>query len=390
MAIKNRTLLVLGIAQCFGQTAAPILVLLGGIIGAAIAPSAKLAALPVAVMIVGTASTTVLASMLMAKIGRKAGFMIATCNAIIAGLIAAYALLESNFSLFCVAAFLIGGYAAFLQQFRFAVAESVPMELVPKSLSLLMLAGIVAAFLGPEVASQFSVVEGWPDFVGSFLGLSAMMCISLFVLLFYQNTVLDAGQENEVARPLLEILKNPMLILAITAAVVGWSIMSLIMTATPVSMHHVDQLSLADTKWVIQSHIIAMYLPSLFSGFLFTKFGAERIIQVGLVLMLGCAAAGYGEPQLTHYWLALVLLGIGWNFLFVGGTTLLTRSYRLSERFKVQAFNDFSVFGVQVFAALGSGVLLSALGWNGVILFSLPWLVVLVPILIYARPRLVT
>ena len=381
-----RTLVVLGVAQCFGQAVAPMMVLLGGLVGARLAPSLSWATAPMAIMIVGTACTTIPASLLMSRIGRRAGFLIATGLAVAAGLIAAWSINHEQFRVFCLASFMLGGYLAFLQQIRFAVAESVPAAEVPKSLSILMLTGIVAAILGPEVAKRYSQMEGYSEYVGSFLGLSALVAISFFVLFFfYRNTVVEIEKHDEAVRPYAEILKNPSILLAIIAAVVGWSIMSLVMTATPVHMHEMDNHSLDDTTWVIQSHILAMYIPSLFSGLLITRFGVKKIIYAGAALMLGCVFVGYGKPALIHYWGSMVLLGVGWNFLFVGGTTLLTLSYRRVERFKVQALNDFLVFSLQAFGSLGAGLLLVNLGWNGVIVMSLPWIVLLAPFLWLSR-----
>ena len=385
---RYRTLMVLVAAQCFGQTAAPILVLLGGIVGAQIAPSRDFATLPLAIMITGTAFATVPASMLMARFGRKTGFVSGSLLAILAGVIAAWSISEQNFAVFCLASFFIGNYITFLQQFRFAVAESVPIEDVPRCLSILMLAGIVAAILGPEVTRRFSSVEGLSEFAGSFLGLSALMTISLLILLlFFRNMPVQRGEVASDARPLPEILRQPNLLLAISSAVVGYTIMSLIMTATPVSMHEMDHHSLEDTTWVVQSHILAMYIPSLFSGFLVMRFGVIRIIQAGFLIMVACVLVGWGKPELVHYWGSMVLLGIGWNFMFLGGTTLLTQTYRVSERFKVQALNDFLIFGLQAVGSLGAGMLLATLGWNGVMAFSVPWLVLLVlAMLLVVRP----
>ncbi len=231
-------------------------------------------------------------------------------------------------------------------------------------------------------------MEGLPEYVGSFLGLAALLTTSMLVLVvFYRNTTVVANKVEGEERPLSEILRQPALILAISSAVVGYTIMSLIMTATPVSMHEMDHHSLDDTTWVVQSHILAMYIPSLFSGFLIARFGVMRIIQVGFVLMMACVVVGWGNPELMHYFGSMVLLGIGWNFLFLGGTTLLTQSYRVSERFKVQALNDFMVFGWQAVGSLGAGVLLALLGWNGVMAFSIPWLVLLLPAMIIVMKR---
>jgi predicted MFS family arabinose efflux permease len=276
-----------------------------------------------------------------------------------------------------------------LQQYRFAVAESVAVEAVPKSLSVLMLAGIVAALLGPEVARRFSSIDGLPDYVGSFLGLAALMAVSFVVLLiFFRDVAVREDTTEGEERPLGAILSQPVVVLAIAAAVVGYSIMSLIMTATPVAMHEMDQHSLDETTWVVQSHILAMYIPSFFSGFLVARFGVMRIIQAGFLIMLICVGVGWGRPDLMHYFGTMVLLGIGWNFLFLAGTTLLTQSYRVSERFKVQAANDFLIFGLQAVGSLGAGVLLATLGWNGVLAFSLPWLLLLIPATVYARKSL--
>lgn len=384
----HRTLIVLLAAQCFGQAAAPVLVLVGGLVGTQIAPSANLATLPMAFMIIGTAATTAPASMLMARLGRKRGFLLASFVSVFAALLAALGVYQSSFRMFCLASFLIGGCIAFLQQYRFAVAESVAAEDIPKSLSILMLAGIVAALLGPEVARRFSVVDGLPDYVGSFLGLAVLLLLSFLVLLvFYRDApVADDSADGEV-RPLGTILRQPTVILAITSAVVGYAIMSLIMTATPVSMHEIDRYSLDETTWVVQSHILAMYIPSFFSGFLVMRFGVMRVIQAGFLIMLLCVVVGWGQPDLQHYFGSMVLLGVGWNFLFLGGTTLLTQAYRTAERYKVQAANDFLIFGLQATGSLGAGALLATMGWNGVLVFSLPWLVVLVPVLVYVSKR---
>jgi MFS family permease len=379
-----RTLLVLTLAQCFGHTATPILVLLGGIVGAKIAPSMDLATLPIAIQIMGVASAAIPASILMSKVGRKAGFLTGTALAIVAALLAAYAVYQESFVLFCLAAFLIGNYVAFLQQFRFAVAESVTSDKVPRSLSILMLAGIFAAVVGPEIGRRFSSLEQLPLYVGSFLGMAAMLSISfLILLLFYRNTPVVAKHHEGVARPLRQVFKQPKIILAITAAAMAYSVMSLVMTATPLSMHEIDHHSLDDTTWVLQSHILAMYVPSFFSGLLISWLGVQRVIQAGFVLMATCIVIGWGQPEFIHYWGALVFLGIGWNFLFLGGTTLLTQSYRNSERFKVQAINDFTVFGLQAVGSLSAGVLLATVGWNGVMGFALPGLLLLVLVLFF-------
>ena len=354
--------------------------------GTRLAPSADLATLPITFQILGLASAAIPASILMSKFGRKAGFLLGTVLGVSASLLCAYAVWQESFFTFVVGTFLVGNYIAFLQQFRFAVAESVPLVKVPRSLSILMLAGIVAAFLGPEVGRRFSAVEGLPLYVGSFFGLAVMLSISFLILLvFYSNTLVDHQETDNQKRPLAEILREPKLILAIVSAAMAYSIMSLIMTATPLSMHEIDHYSLDSTTRVLQSHILAMYAPSFFSGILIARLGVHKVVKLGLFLMILSLAVGWGNPEIFHYWLALILLGFGWNFLFLGGTTLLTECYRSSERFKVQAVNDFSVFGMQALGSLGAGVLLATVGWNGLLLAAIPGLVALLLAILLAR-----
>ena len=305
-------MIVLTLAQCFGHTAAPILVLLGGIVGAQIAPSADLATLPIAVQIIGIASAAIPASLLMSRFGRRAGFLGATALGIAAALLAALAVSRQSFMLFVLATYSIGVYIAFMQQFRFAVAESVPADKVPRSLSIFMLAGIVSALLGPEVGRRFSDLEGLPLYSGSFIGLAALLSVSfLILLLFYQNITVESSASTEAKRPLPEIIRQPKLILAVSAAAIAYSVMALVMTATPLSMHQMDGFSLDATTRVIQSHILAMYLPSFFSGALISRFGALNTIKAGLVLMVACIGAGWDNPQFFHYLAALILLGVG-------------------------------------------------------------------------------
>ncbi|MBL4680381.1 MAG: MFS transporter [Pseudomonadales bacterium] len=376
-----RSLIVLTLAQAFAQSATPIVVLLGGIIGATMAPSVEFATLPIALMIVGTATTSIPAAVLMSRVGRKAGFLFGCAYASLAGLIAVYAIVNQVFILFCLATFIVGSHNAFIQQYRFAAVETVPPDKVATTLSILMLAGVVAAFTGPEIAIYTRYASELGEFVGSFFAITGMMVCAFLILCFYPNSKLELITSTEEQRPLPTILKQPRLILAVAAGAVGYGVMSFVMTATPVSMHTVDHHSFEDTAWVIQSHIMAMYLPSLFSGILIARFGSIKIIFVGLVLMLVCLAIANADRQLMHYWWALIFLGVGWNFLFLGGTTLLTENYRPSERYKVQALNDFLIFTLQAMAALGSGVILANYGWNWVLAVSLPWLVLLLPIL---------
>ena len=342
--------------------------------------------LPITFQIIGLASAAIPASILMSKVGRKIGFLTGTAIGLFAVLLCAFAVWHESFYIFVLGTFLIGSYIAFLQQFRFAVVETVPEEKIPRSLSILMLAGIVAALLGPEVGQRFSAVDGLPLYVGSFFGLAALLTISfLILLLFYRDTnVISQVNEGEV-RSAEVLFKQPKLILAIVSAAMAYSVMSLIMTATPLSMHEIDKYSLESTTRVLQIHILAMYAPSFFSGLLISKLGFYRVIKLGLAVMIFSILVGWGDPDYVDYWVALIFLGVGWNFLFLGGTTLLTQCYRASERFKVQAVNDFTVFSLQAFGSLGAGVLLALVGWNGLLTAAIPGLLILLVAILLAR-----
>jgi len=323
----------------------------------------------------------------MSRFGRKAGFMFGASYAAAAGLLAAWAISNGAFVAFCIATFLIGSHNAFIQQYRFAAAESVPPERVGRVLSILMLAGVIAAFTGPETAARLQHVDGWATYAGSFVGVTVLMMCAVAILSLYPGSAFTAPAEHGGGRPLGTIVRNPVFPLAVGAAAVGYAVMSFMMTATPVSMHTMDHFSLVDTTRVIQSHIVAMFLPSLASAFLIERFGARNLIMAGLVLLFVCLGIGGFDRTLVHYWFALTLLGVAWNFLFVGGTTLLTTCYTGNERFRIQALNDFTVFTLQAIASLGSGVVLARLGWDWIILLSLPWLLALLPLLWFSATR---
>jgi len=385
----NRTLVVLTLAACMAQTGAPIVVLLGGIIGAELAPSPGLATLPVALMILGTAASTIPASFVMRRFGRRKGFLFAASYAVIAGLLAAFAVQLGAFWLFCTATFLIGSHNAFVQQYRFAVAESVPAARLGRSLSILMLAGVVAAYLGPKTATLLQDLVPSAVYAGSFLGLSVLMAGAGMVLCGYVPDRSESEVEGQGGRSLWQIAQQLDFKIAIVASVSAWSIMSLLITATPVAMHHLDQFSLLDTAWVIQSHIMAMFLPSLVSGILLDRYGPLRMITAGAAVLILCLAVAFAGRHLMHYWWALVLLGIGWNFMYLGGTALLTRTYEANERFKVQACNDFIVFAMQAVAALSSGFFLFSFGWLWLVYLSACVLIAPLALVGYRRWALV-
>lgn len=384
--MTNRNVLILALCQAVGISGYSAIVLLGGIIGADLAPTEALATLPVSICILGVAVSTVPAALLMKRIGRRNGFVAASIVAIGAALLAAYAVAQHRFALFCTGTFFIGVNVAFVQQYRFAAGESADQGQTGRAVSLVLLGGAVAGFLGPELAQRGRDWLPAGRYAGSFVALAALYALAALFLLFYGNLRAHRTVAQGDERPLLIVVRQPLFLLALLTAAVGYSVMSFVMTAAPIQLHRLEGFSLDQTTLVIQSHIVAMYLPSLFTGALLERLGLSRVLLIGLAAFLVSIIAALVSVHLLHYWVTLVLLGLGWNFLFVGGTVLLTRTYRPLERFKVQAVNDLVVFGSQATAALSSGTVLFVADWRTLSVTSLlPLLVTLVAVLALRR-----
>ncbi len=353
------------------------MVFVGGLLGKELAPSPKWATLPLTAIILGTALSTIPAAMLMKRIGRKRGSYVGFGFALLGTFLAMQASLLGSFELFIASALVLGVNLAFSQQFRFAALESLdsPKDF-PLALSVLMLGGIVSAFLGPELGlAGKDLIPSPHGYAGSFLLLGGVIVLSMILFAWFVEPEAREEVGNQPARPMRVIVANPIFVVAIGAGAVGFGVMSLVMTATPLNMHELCGFDLVSTKRVIQGHIASMFLPSLFGGFLIKRFGIGRILLAGACLYLVMMAIGLAGQELIHFWGTLILLGIGWNFLFVGGTALLPIAYRATERFKAQAINDFVVFGVQATASLGAGWLLFGFGWTVLIWTCLPGII---------------
>jgi MFS family permease len=380
--------IILSLSQALAFSVAPAVTLIGGILGSEMAPNPSLATLPISIMVVGLALNAVPAALLMQRIGRRLGFMAAALLTGLACLLAAYAVGQENFLLYCLATFLIGVNGAFVMQYRFAAAESVAPQYVGRAVSLVLVGGIAAGFLGPEIVKR---TKDWLDYglyTGSFASLAILFLVVFLLMIFYQDVTPSQAEASGEERSLRVVVAQPIYLTALAAGVVSYGVMTFIMTATPVSMHILHGFTIDQTAWVIQSHVIAMYLPSLFTGFLVEKLGSLRMMVLGLLVMLTCAGLALVNQELLGFWGALVLLGIGWNLLFVGGTTLLTRSYHPAERFKAQAVNDSTVFGVQALASFSAGTVIFLTNWKILITLTLPFLVVLLGGLIILRGQI--
>jgi len=352
----------------------PMMVLLAGIIGTEIAPTVSLATLPIALVVVGVAAATLPTGRLLERYGRRPVFLAYAFIAVGAALLAIHGLVTASFSTFCLSALLMGWSGAAGHQYRFAALESVAPELAARATSFLLLGGVFSALIGPELAVRGRALLETP-FAGSFLLLIGSYAAGIVLIAGYRDRGDHRAGHGRGGRPLRVILKAPVVIVAVLAAALGYGVMSFIMTATPISMHVHAGHSLDATKFVIQSHIAAMYLPALVFPWLQSRFGYARMLWAGLGIYAFCLVVAWFDTSFLHYWFALVLLGVGWNFLFLSGTNLLPGGYRPEERFRVQAANDFVVFSIQAAVSLSAGWLLHRWGWQGIIALCLAPLV---------------
>lgn len=384
--MQVRNLYVLVSCQLISATSTITLVTLGGIIGASMTDNRALVTLPLSLMVVAVALTAIPASMLMRRIGRRYGFMLSSTVASVGMFIGVVALKLSSFVLFCVATMMLGVNTAFTQQYRYAAAESVAPEFVARAISFVLVGSIGGAFLGKELATRG---HGWIadiPYAGTMAALGVLFVIQMLLLSALQEP--SAHEEHAVEhsdRPLGQIVLQPVFLIAVFGGVVAYGIMTLIMTATPLSMHLTDGYSIEETSSVIRAHVLAMYVPSLAAGFLIDRVGVTRLMIVGALGLLATSIIGLQGHSLLHYWWALVLLGIGWNFLYVGGTTLLTYTYSMAERFRAQAVNEFLVFGVSATASLLAGTVMFYFGWTTLMLVPVPILVAITVALVWVR-----
>jgi len=374
---KNITVLFL--TQPFVAASAPILVFIGSIVASKMASNPSLVTLPLGLSVAGTASATIPAALLARRVGRRNASIIGFSSVFFGSIVAGLAIIQSSFVLFCCASFLIGLSMAFVQQLRFAAIESVNEENdINKALSILMFAGIFSAMIGPEVVMLGeNIFASSIGFAAPFFGLAMMSIIAMIIMMQFTNTKVDAVEISISERPLLTIMKQPIFIVSVTAAALSYGLMSYIMTSTPLSMHQLQGHDLSDTKWVIQSHIAAMYLPSLVTTWLSKRIGIHNLLITGVILFATVVVIAKSGHSVLHYWWALITLGVAWNFLFFSGTSLLHHSYRENEKHKVQAVNDFSVFTFQGASSLMAGWVLYNYGWMGVVYSSIPFIIVM-------------
>ncbi len=356
---------VLAACQALFMTGLSMHIILSGLVGAAIAEDKALATLPISAVVIASTLTTIPASLLMKRIGRRAGFMLGTLIGLAGASVACYALYLSSFWLFCFGMFIFGMNAGFSQYFRFAAADVVPDNFKSRAISWVISGGIVAALLGPELAKRTHGLIGDTPFLGAFAVIAGLAIAGTFLLAFLDIPVPDEAERRESGRPLGIIARQPALIVAILVGMIGYGVMSLLMTATPLAMVG-NGLVIGDATFVIQWHMVAMFAPAFFTGGLIHRIGVVRVMLGGTVMLAAAVAIALSGTEIVHFWLALFALGLGWNFTYVGASTLLTETYQPAERGKVQALNDFMVFGTVALASLTSGSILYFLDWGAV------------------------
>ncbi|KZZ78503.1 hypothetical protein A3767_18290, partial [Oleiphilus sp. HI0133] len=335
-------------------------------------------------IVIGTASAVIPAARLMQRFGRRQIFILNIVWMMASSLAASWSIAHSSFWSFCASVMCLGAGLATIQQYRFAAMESVSPEQHAPAASFVLLGGLVAAFLGPELGQQGRFLLD-QEFAGAFLLLALVLAASLPVFALYQPIQKTAEQHAsaESARTLRDIAAHPVFWVAILSSAIAYVVMSYVMTATPVTMHNLMGHSVTDTKWVIQIHICAMYLPSFFSGILIQRFGQLKMLWAGLGCYGLSLAIAWMDTELINFYVSLILLGVGWNLLFVSGTSLLPLSYKEGEEFKVQGVNDFMVFGLQAIAALSSGVIVYSFGWVVLLFSALPVLLIQLLLLVF-------
>ncbi len=374
-------------AQAASVAGTVAVVTVGGILGRSLAGNPALATLPLSMLIVATALSTIVAAALMSRIGRPRGFALGAALGAAGAVCAWVATAVGSFALFCLGSILIGCATAFSQQYRFAATESVRPAAAPTAVAVVLTGSMAGAIVGPGLVARGEYWIAGAQFGGSFAAMAGCYALAGALLLWLRPASLKAREESGGdVRPLRTIARSRLFIVAVVGAAMGQGVMAFMMTAAPLAMHVVDGHSLAVTAAVIQVHVLAMYAPSLVAGGLITRYGAGRIMMAGALLLGATLAAGLAGREVMHYGMAMIALGFGWNFLYVGGTTLLARSHRPEERFRVQGLNDFTVLGCAAFGSLSAGAVMQLLGWDAVLYASIPAIMLAMAAILWARP----
>lgn len=371
------TVLILSASQATSQSGQTLVITVTALTGAYLADAPALATVPLTFQFVGTMFATVPASLLMVRLGRRFGFSVGQAIGAFSALVAAYGIVQGSFWLFAAGSMGIGVHNAFWQQLRFAASEAVGEEKRARAVSYVVMGGVAAAVAGPWLATHTREMLAPVLFAGCYIAFAGLSGVNILLLQATQLEAPKASAPSGKGRPLRVIAGQPAFLAAAMSAAIGYGVMVLVMTATPLAMVGCG-FAFADTAFVIQWHVLGMYAPGFFTGRLIERFGAERIIGAGILLVAVTMGANLSGLALENFWVGLVAVGVGWNFMYVGGTALLTQTYRPEERGKVQALNEFMVFATVTAASLSSGVLFSVFGWYTVnLVIVIPQLIVM-------------
>jgi len=371
----KRNVALLALSQAMLITGTSLLLATCALVGMTLTSIKSLATLPLALLFLAQMATTIPASLYMQRVGRRLGFITSAVFGMAGAAIATIGIFKAEFSIFCFGTILIGVFNGFGQYYRFAAAETAPEEYRSRAISYVLAGGLIAAFAGPNLAkwSRQLLPE---EFAGSFAILTGIYLLALGVAFFLRMPEPGAAARAAGGRPLGEIARQPAYLVAVASAMVGYGVMNFIMIATPLAMHDYAH-PFSDTAFVIQWHVFGMFAPSFFTGHLIRKFGTTNIILTGVVLLGLCVGINFTGIAVIHFWSSLIFLGLGWNFMFVGATTLLTETYFLNEKAQAQALNDFIVFGTVTLTSLSSGAVQNILGWKTINMAVIPFLILI-------------
>ncbi|MEX0732930.1 MAG: MFS transporter [Aquisalimonadaceae bacterium] len=381
--MQYRNIALLALCQAVMMTGTSVLIATSALVGRILSDDPSLATVPMGLQFLAMTLVTIPASLFMKRYGRRAGFLVGIALGLTGTLLAAYAVMTDRFLLFCIAAMLLGAFNGTGQFYRFAAADVADGGRKAQAISLVLAGGIVAGFLGPNLASWTRTLLEI-EFAGIFLVLGLMYLIGVASISLLRIPLPPREVRAATGRTLGQIARQPRFMIAVLTAAVGYGTMNVLMVATPLSMHSHNH-AFSDMAFVIQWHVLAMFVPSFFTGNLIRRFGLLGIMTTGVLLMVLCVAINWSGTSVWHYWAGLLTLGIGWNFMFIGGTTLLTETYTESEKAKAQACNDFIVFGTVTVTALSSGALLHGMGWTTLNFAVLPFLALVLAGLLWVR-----
>ena len=385
MLHASRNVFLLACCQALLFTNNVTLISLNGLAGFALAGDKALATLPVTGYVVGAALATFPASLWMRRVGRRSGFFAGTLFGIAGAAVATLGIWLASFWTLVLGTFVLGAYNAFGQYYRFAAADATPVHWKARAISLVMAGGLVGGIIGPELSKHTIDLAG-PRYLAAYASLMGFCVVTMVILSALRFPAAKAEESHGPARPLAEIMAQPVFIVAVGVAALGYGVMNLLMTSTPLAMGFCGHPYAAAAS-VISAHVIAMFAPSFFTGSLIQRFGVLKVMAAGMAAMAACVAIALSGQLVAHFWWSLVLLGVGWNFMYVGGTTLLTEAYRPAEKAKTQGVGEILIFCTTATSSFASGVVVNAGGWQALNYAALPFLAIAAAIALWLALR---